>query len=508
MKKKLLSSLLGILFVLFFQQNYAQSYCDYIQVQNPNAYINSFSTSGGETNISNIDSGYSPTGYDDATDQSVSIYAGGTILFEVEMVENLGFNIWIDWNDDKVFDESEKVFASGTYYEFIADSFTVPADIPNGEFRMRIVGDWLFENPSPCGVNQYGGEAEDYTFIVVDAPSCIPPINVKAAEITSNSAVVSWEMLEQEQEWLLVYGLSGFDYETEGNQISVNNNPEVLLENLEAGEEYDVFVKTICEDEESVFQIPVLRFYTQCEAAELFYEEDFESANVPELPECTTTENLIVGNTWETAELDDFGFSSKVLKYKYSSSPADAWFFTNGIKLEEGVTYTLGYTYGTNMTNYTEKMKVTLSSFADAESVTEILEDHSEIVNVQAESNNIEFTVSETGVYYVGFNVYSEEFQDELYLDDIVIEAEEMSVDNEAFVGFSYYPNPVKNKMQLQANWTIESIKIFNLIGQEISVLQPESQNYVLNLENYSSGNYLMQVQINGNVKTFQIIKR
>lgn len=487
----------------------ADGYCDYIQTGTEEAYIIDFSTSGGDTNIANLDSGFGQGGYQDATDQYVSSYAGSTILFDVEMTYLMGFNIWIDWNGDKEFDDSEKMFMSGTYFETVSGSFKIPEDIPNGEYRMRIVGDWLYENPSPCGVSQYGGEAEDYTFVVIDAPSCVAPTDLEASHITANTAVISWDVLEPADQWELVYGLKGFDPETEGTQISVSNQPEVSLDDLESGTLYEVYVKTVCDEGSSDFQFPVLQFYTSCEAVlSLPYIEDFESVTAPEIPECTVVQQLNPGNSWETKALDEYGFSSNVLKYKFTSTPADAWFFTKGIELKADIVYKLDYAYGTNMTGYTEKMKVTLGKYADAMEVTEILHDHTEITDVEAETNSIEFTVSESGVYYIGFNVYSDEFQDRLYLDDISVNEIELSTGSVDFDNFVYYPNPVEQVIQLHASEVIQNVKVYNLLGQEVADFTPNDLQSSLSLEKLAAGNYIMQVQIKGKKKAFQIVKK
>jgi hypothetical protein len=165
-----------------------QDYCTYTQTSNTDRYINSFSTSNGEANINNLNSGYSEGGYEDATDQVVSKFAGGDVSFTTEFEGGTeGFNIWVDWNQDFTFQDSEKVFASGTYVGPATGTFSVPVGTANGDYRMRIVGNWLSTDPPACGENTNGGEAEDYTFQVVDPPSCVQPTDLEADFVGTES---------------------------------------------------------------------------------------------------------------------------------------------------------------------------------------------------------------------------------------------------------------------------------------------------------------------------------
>src|SRR5699024_10839900 len=67
-------------------------------------YINNLVTTTGLTNIENLDSGYSPGGYLDATALSVSQYAEGDIGYTADFEGGaFAFAIWVDWNKDFIF---------------------------------------------------------------------------------------------------------------------------------------------------------------------------------------------------------------------------------------------------------------------------------------------------------------------------------------------------------------------------------------------------------------------
>ncbi len=158
-------------------------------------YIDSFATTGGTTNISNVGSGYSTGGYGDFTSQLVSKSLYGTLSFNAQFFNGTyayGFNIWVDWNDDLDFnDAGEKVYASGTLVTSATGSFLIPGNAALGQHRMRIKADINSPNPNPCGT-LINGETEDYTIEVLPLACSANPSQVSFLFSGPNSAVVSW----------------------------------------------------------------------------------------------------------------------------------------------------------------------------------------------------------------------------------------------------------------------------------------------------------------------------
>ncbi|MDQ7916425.1 fibronectin type III domain-containing protein [Mesonia sp. MT50] len=84
---------------------------------------------------------------------------------------------------------------------------------------------------------------------------------------------------------------------------------------------------------------------------------------------------------------------------------------------------------------------------------------------------------------------------------------DEFSVNNSNFQNFSYYPNPVKANLSLKAGLEIEKVSVYNLLGQEVIVLNPNSLNAKIDLSRLQAGPYMLRVSINGDIKTFKVIK-
>ena len=164
---------------------------------NTSDYIEDFFTSVGfGSDISNLNSGFTAPGYqDNTTTQSVEQLAGDIVNFTVDFSGTFytyGFNIWVDWNNDNVFNNTnEKVYATGGYVTGVNDDFTIPVGTPSGSYRMRIRADYLDTDPSPCGAITYG-EAEDYTLTIPSVTCTNDPSGISTSSITTNSVTISW----------------------------------------------------------------------------------------------------------------------------------------------------------------------------------------------------------------------------------------------------------------------------------------------------------------------------
>jgi hypothetical protein len=156
------------------------------------SHFTNFITTGGIANISNP-TGPAPGGYAAYLSQFVSQSPGGTVNFTTGIAgPTVGVAIWVDWNNNGIFDNAtERVFNTAAYVSAAAGTFAVPGAQPLGDYRMRIVMDFLATNPNQCSFTG-SGEAEDYTFRVVSPP---PPLTISLATSTqcagTNSPVVA-----------------------------------------------------------------------------------------------------------------------------------------------------------------------------------------------------------------------------------------------------------------------------------------------------------------------------
>ncbi|MGB1018903.1 MAG: GEVED domain-containing protein, partial [Chitinophagales bacterium] len=230
------------------------------------SYLDGFTTTNGTTNISNLATGFTTGGYADYfSAHSVSVPASLSFDFATTIVGGtLGTSIWIDWNNDLVFDASEKVFNTTTYQNDQTGTISVPITTPVGDYAMRVMVDWNASNPSnPCRQTSRM-EAEDYKLTVLAVPPCANPNIDSVSNITQTSADLFWTT-GGSSNWDIEWGASGF---TQGSGTMISNtatNPYNLT-GLSAATSYDFYVRDICASDTSVWDGP-FTFLTLCPVA-------------------------------------------------------------------------------------------------------------------------------------------------------------------------------------------------------------------------------------------------
>lgn len=259
---------------------------------------------------------------------------------------------------------------------------------------------------------------------IEEAPSCFTPSNLVVSNVTSTSVDLEWDAVNNAINGYVYYAFeSGDDPETDtavSTDVVAAGETSVTVTGLSDATPYDFYMVADCDaDGLSSLSMPVSSL-TSCEATDIPFIQDFEDVDTPDLPTCGTLET-ISGNDWKTSNETSNGFDSNVLKYSYSSSDADTWYFTQGVNLEAGVNYQISYQYGNNSTSYTENLKVAYGTSASSASMTEDLGDHT-ISLSGSEIAEVAFTVPADGVYYFGFQAYSVSGQYYLYVDDIQID--------------------------------------------------------------------------------------
>lgn len=117
--------------------------------------------------------------YENQTSPVVNVFQGVNTTVEVSFATGFTYdtNIWIDFNDDLVFDASELVFSgesTNANPTTLDASFVMPATAPLGEHRMRIgTADSGQATPNPC-YNGSWGVTLDFTVNVIELTCTLP----------------------------------------------------------------------------------------------------------------------------------------------------------------------------------------------------------------------------------------------------------------------------------------------------------------------------------------------
>ncbi|MCO6146813.1 fibronectin type III domain-containing protein [Flavobacterium sp. NRK1] len=251
---------------------------------------------------------------------------------------------------------------------------------------------------------------------------CGVPVNVSVSDITTTSATITWETPEENTSLGYLVAHPTENAAPESGEYVTGLTKE--LTDLAPGTTYYIFVQSQCGplfgdwSESITFTTPA------CETTTVPYSLDFESVTAPAIPECTIALDAPTGSNWVTINNPGNEFTSNALVYTGTEEAANAWFFTQGIEITAGTLYKVSYKYGNNSETTTENLRVTLNSNPNPEWIIgNNFATHEGITGGTQSQNSIEyFNLPESGVYYFGFNAYSEAGQGNIYVDDFLIE--------------------------------------------------------------------------------------
>lgn len=249
-----------LMFLLMGQIAFAQFPDPYCEVSFPSGVEPITLVQFGEiNNTSTNETSDAEDGFEleDYTELSATITP--TLSYEITLKGNTAgsftnyFRVYIDWNQNGDFSDEGELYNIGTIYgstglddDSATATITVPLNALQGTTRMRITKKFN-ANAGACNTTGFG-QAEDYTIIVTDVPSCLSPINVESNNITAFTAVIEWE--EQDSE------VAGYDYyystdNTVPNEETipsgyVEDGTSAELSGLSSDTEYYVWVRGNC----------------------------------------------------------------------------------------------------------------------------------------------------------------------------------------------------------------------------------------------------------------------
>jgi hypothetical protein len=161
----------------------------------------------------------------------------------------------------------------------------------------------------------------------------------------------------------------------------------------------------------------------QCASSQIPYIQNFETAAVPFMPECTSANmGTFIGNNWETAVMQTNGTANTVLRFNTETDETEflmADFYTNFVNLQAGVPYKISFKYGNLnpdgiITNFSASLTHSSGQMAPIVSMENLSEN--------GEFATGPFSVNTTGIYYLNFNIMTGNNQGVLFVDDIAIE--------------------------------------------------------------------------------------
>jgi hypothetical protein len=82
-----------------------------------------------------------------------------------------------------------------------------------------------------------------------------------------------------------------------------------------------------------------------------------------------------------------------------------------------------------------------------------------------------------------------------------------LGVSENALEGFAYYPNPTNGALSLKSVNNIDSVAIFNLLGQSVLSSKVGATTTDLDISGLTTGTYIMKVTVDGQTGTYKVLK-
>lgn len=212
-------------------------------------------TFGTGTEVVNYDTSKTPL-YQDNSAQIGGVAAGTTANVDITYATGYGYGtvIWVDWNQNYEFEESEVVYtgeSTSANPTTLKASFDISPSQSVGNYRMRIAGaDSYFDtfigggayNTAYPNVSSTYAVAQDYTLKVNEAPSLFAPTSLIKNSVSAFTATLGWTENGEATAWQIALGTTS-EFDPDGvTPVEANANPFTLT-GLTAETTYYAYVR-------------------------------------------------------------------------------------------------------------------------------------------------------------------------------------------------------------------------------------------------------------------------
>ncbi len=361
-----------------------------------------------------------------------------------------------------------------------------------------------------------------FSFATADI-TCFVPTDISAQNITQNEATITWNAGGSEQNWEIEYGIDGFT-QNNGTKINASTNNYVVT-NLEASTLYQYYIRANCgnnNSDDSEWAGP-FSFQTSCNAILAPFHEKFVSSTTPDcwIHDNTQNWNYDTNAIYNSNSIPDHSSNGNSNYAWVNSSASNDSNIPSSLKT--------GFIDISSLNSPRLQFAVFSQNSVDDEynNLTVKLNDSSGnsfvLIELQGKTENDwqvfnfninDYTMNDNNIqveFIVNKNNSSNSSDNNILIDDIKVgEEASLSTENiENIKGFSFYPNPVNNRLTIKSSEVITKIEVYNLLGQKIIRKKLNQELYIndLDLSELSTGNYLIKVYADNKIKTFRIIK-
>lgn len=352
-------------------------------------------------------------------------------------------------------------------------------------------------------------------------PTCLEPTAIVVTNITTTTATISWTASPSTP-------ANGYEY----YYATTNTAPTALttpsgsvgpgittanLTSLADSSNYYVWVRAVCGTSDSSSWSLSSTFITPCIAVNTFpWLENFDAM--------ATTGTAIVPNCWTNVTGTAAWASGNAASTTYNlpkSAPNymriaygntnESTLWTPGFAMTPGEEYTFAFYYNTNGTtpSYVGFTGNVLVNSATSASGSTNLGTFISSTEGTAEYTlySVNFIPTTAGTYYFGVNVSSTSAPWYLGVDDFAVYATPLANTSFNNAGFKFYPNPVKDVLNLSYTQNISKVTVYNIIGQEVTTKAINDNQSQIDMSALSKGTYMVKVTTDNGTKTIKVIK-
>jgi hypothetical protein len=395
--------------------------------------INSFVLNG----ISAVgNAGCGTSGYNSFTSPVWNLVAGTNYTWAATVGSgsyNQGVAIWIDYNNDGFFAATEQVAVSPSSQSHLGN-FTIPVTATGGNVKMRVrcaYNNNSIANTDACTNNLSSfGETEDYDVVVVPPPPCngTPASNVVVVpsfSICPNSGI-NVSLATSYTETGITYQWQSSTVSAVGlwSSISSGTNATLATGNLTVNTWYQVIV-TCANTTQSITSTGLVSV-SPIIVDDVPYHEGFEGiTGNNQLPNCswsasnlpTINQTYVVSNTNNRLPHTGNNFAS----FRYGTNTSGDYFYSNGVNLKAGVTYSAGTWYITDGYSGWSEFSLSYGTSQSSTGLTAIASKTGAVVGQFYQLLSNTFTVPADGVYYMAIKCVGNFSPAFLTFDDLFV---------------------------------------------------------------------------------------
>ena len=339
------------------------------------------------------------------------------------------------------------------------------------------------------GLDGYYLYVDDFTVEAI--PSCLEVTDLAVTNLTTTSADLSWTAGATETAWNLEYGATGF-VQGAGTTVAVTANSYALT-GLAANTSYDVYVQADCgAGDTSTWVGPITIFTGYC---------------VPS----SSSSSTFIDSVTSTGAFSDLNNGAD----GYSETGYANYFSTYAIQSLAGASFDLTATivggtagfavwidYNNDLTFDSTEVVFNTTSYANGPftatiALPETLADGDYRMRLMVDYNDS--NPNDDACAFNGTRAEAEDYK-------ITIDSS-LGMDTVSKSNFTYFPNPVNNVLSIKAQASIDSITVYNMLGQTVVRSTPNTTTTTVDMSGLQTGAYFVQVAINNSIETVRVIK-